>query len=40
MRLYSEKACSCQKIAASVSSGVRVVLCSAPIDLTSLKSRA
>jgi hypothetical protein len=39
-RFQSAKAASCQKIAASVSSAVRVVLRSAPTSLISLKSEA
>ena len=40
VRFQSAKAWSCQKIAASVSSGVRVVLWSEPTFLISLKSLA
>src|SRR4051794_31646228 len=39
-RFHSANAWSCQKMAASVSSAVRVVLCSAPTTLISLKSFA
>src|SRR6478672_1124164 len=37
---YSPSGCDCQKIAAFVSSAVRVVLENEPIDFTSLRSRA
>ena len=40
VRFQSAKAWSCQKIAAWSRPGVRVVLCSAPTSLISLKSRA
>ena len=40
IRFQSEGAWSCQKIAASVSSAVRVALVSEPSSLTSLKSSA
>ena len=40
IRFQSAIAWSCQKIAASVWSGVRVVLVSEPSSLTSLKSSA